>query len=189
VTRQPDRESLPPLGILGTADRLTIEIGRPERNPLRHPPDVETTDLGPFTDLRQVSWRMVGDDGPGAADLAGESPAADRLPAGGLARLTNRRLIGGEPDRWPPPAPAADRGEILAPEVQSIGFRYFDGADWRDAWDSTARGHLPRALEVVLRFEPLRSRAVNPREDRPAVEQRTVIAVPLSEPYAVNRGP
>jgi hypothetical protein len=50
---------------------------------------------------------------------------------------------------------------LLAAEVKSIEFRYFDGQAWADSWDSTALGNdgrtplgSPRAIEVRLGFVP-----------------------------------
>ncbi|MGW8257713.1 MAG: hypothetical protein ACWGMZ_09535 [Thermoguttaceae bacterium] len=38
----------------------------------------------------------------------------------------------------------------LAPEVESIEFRYFDGVDWWDSWDSISQSSLPRAVLISL---------------------------------------
>jgi hypothetical protein len=46
---------------------------------------------------------------------------------------------------------------VLAPEVRSLQFSYFDGTNWQDSWDSTALGPdgvtpqgSPRAIAIVL---------------------------------------
>jgi general secretion pathway protein J len=41
-------------------------------------------------------------------------------------------------------------GEDYAPEVKSLNFRYYDGTNWLDTWDSTADGLLPLAVEVTI---------------------------------------
>lgn len=44
---------------------------------------------------------------------------------------------------------------VLCRGVVSLNMRYFDGAQWLDAWDSTARENtLPTAVEVVLELVP-----------------------------------
>ena len=44
--------------------------------------------------------------------------------------------------------------EILCRGVMSLNFRYFDGLDWYDAWDSTTRDNtIPAAVEVKLEIE------------------------------------
>lgn len=44
----------------------------------------------------------------------------------------------------------AERATFVIPEVRDIRFRYFDGANWSQWWDSRQRGGLPLAVEVVL---------------------------------------
>jgi hypothetical protein len=34
-----------------------------------------------------------------------------------------------------------------------LNFRYYDGEEWVDDWDSKAKGELPKAIEVVLLVE------------------------------------
>jgi len=40
--------------------------------------------------------------------------------------------------------------EILAPEVSMLAFRYFDGYEWTEEWDSEELGGLPMAIDVVI---------------------------------------
>ena len=40
--------------------------------------------------------------------------------------------------------------ELLAPEVTDIQFRYFNGTEWLDQWDSTELNGLPMAVEVTV---------------------------------------
>jgi hypothetical protein len=59
-------------------------------------------------------------------------------------------------------APSGDvNNYLLAPEVKSIEYRYFDGTNWQDSWDSTVAGDdgvtpigAPRAIEVRVGFLP-----------------------------------
>jgi hypothetical protein len=41
-------------------------------------------------------------------------------------------------------------GVLLAPEVNGLQFRYFDGTQWYDQWDSLEMDALPLAVEVTL---------------------------------------
>lgn len=45
--------------------------------------------------------------------------------------------------------------ESLAPEVTELGFRYFDGSEWQDSWDSAESKTLPVAVEITLVLRPL----------------------------------
>ncbi len=40
--------------------------------------------------------------------------------------------------------------ELLAPEVTSLTFRYHDGTQWLESWDSYQQGGLPVAIEVTI---------------------------------------
>ncbi len=40
--------------------------------------------------------------------------------------------------------------EVLAPEVSMLIFRYFDGYEWYEEWDSEVLGGLPLAVDVIL---------------------------------------
>lgn len=50
-------------------------------------------------------------------------------------------------------------GELLAPEVNYLEFRYFDGLDWYTDWDSDAMGGLPVAIEITIGLDPTGGKA------------------------------
>jgi type II secretion system protein J len=43
--------------------------------------------------------------------------------------------------------------EELAPWVTQLSFRYFDGSDWVDSWDSSVRRSLPIMVEISILLE------------------------------------
>jgi uncharacterized membrane protein YgcG len=46
-------------------------------------------------------------------------------------------------------------GELLAEEVMSLEFRYFDGLEWFSEWNSQSMGGLPMAVEMaIMLFDP-----------------------------------
>jgi hypothetical protein len=47
-------------------------------------------------------------------------------------------------------APPDQNANVIAPEVASLEFRYFDGTQWLTQWDSTAMGGVPRAVEIAI---------------------------------------
>lgn len=67
----------------------------------------------------------------------------------------------GEVFEYKPPMTAAqiamdsDDGTTWAPEVLDCRFRYFDGENWRDSWDSLEMNGLPVAIKVELKLAPL----------------------------------
>jgi len=46
-----------------------------------------------------------------------------------------------------------DVGEVVAAEVASIEFQYFDGVGWRYEWDTEVEGSLPVAIQIVMLLE------------------------------------
>ena len=43
-----------------------------------------------------------------------------------------------------------EEAEEIGPNVIHVSFRYFDGNDWQESWDSSMSGTLPRAIEVLI---------------------------------------
>ena len=76
--------------------------------------------------------------------------------------------------------------QALAPEVNYLHFRFFDGFAWFPTWDSVTAGRLPRAVEVTLGFVPAQSH--NGTTLRVAVSTsanmfRTVVVIPAADPF------
>ncbi|GHT11062.1 hypothetical protein FACS1894170_04150 [Planctomycetales bacterium] len=44
----------------------------------------------------------------------------------------------------------------IIPEVIDCRFRYFDGENWHDTWNSRTQNRLPAAVEFVYRIQPAR---------------------------------
>lgn len=88
----------------------------------------------------------------------------------GLVRSESMNVLGasaGDPSQ---------QQEVLASEVKSMQFRYFDpvNATWTNTWDGTSQGP-PSAIEVTLVVEmpPIPGTA-----PRPATNHRLVVAIP-----------
>ena len=79
--------------------------------------------------------------------------------------------------------------DLLAPEISEVQFRYFDGAEWLDEWDSRTLGQLPLAIEVTFGFwvEPPKTvgSQVNYVSEVEVMPVMHVFHVPLSVPEAV----
>jgi hypothetical protein len=76
---------------------------------------------------------------------------------------------------------------VLAPEVTEVQFRYFDGVDWLEEWDSALQERLPNAVEVTLTFEEvdMASNQVLFGDDPDGFASNTVrfvIAIPMAPP-------
>jgi len=62
-------------------------------------------------------------------------------------------LVRERPLELTPPSGPAHRDEDvveIAQDVVFINFRYYDGSDWLDQWDSTQTHKLPKAVEVTV---------------------------------------
>ena len=87
-----------------------------------------------------------------------------------------------------PPDPSgnlAESSELLAAEVAEIGFRYFDGRDWLDAWDSTSSHKFPAAVEISVIVAPHTANASYPQRtgQGPAQElYQLIVYRPSTEP-------
>lgn len=84
----------------------------------------------------------------------------------------------------------AELAEVLADEIVSLTFAYFDGVNWLEEWDSVTIGSLPRAIRVTIGF---RSKP----DDEPAFGATTIpvgqeytmtVALPLAESYVAEVG-
>ncbi len=77
--------------------------------------------------------------------------------------------------------------ESLAPEVTELGFRYFDGSEWQDSWDSCESGTLPVAVEITLVLHPLNTAAKassssgNVDKEDDALVYRLVVDLPAGQ--------
>jgi hypothetical protein len=175
--------SSPPFGLIGDSDQLRLQVGSPSRNRLRSLGRNASVGEMDTRGLRLVSWQMIGE----AADrLPGDGNSSNSfVPDGklrGLSRMETSRLSSGVIDDDLHSSPKKSPGAILAEEVTEMGLRYFDGVTWHNAWDTPAKGRLPRAVEVTIKFRPLPARVVESDEQDNVDTQRVVIAVPLSEP-------
>jgi hypothetical protein len=176
--------------VTGDATNLVLHISRPSR-------DLDYESLGAsasladrLSDLQSVSYFLAS---PGAGGLAGAvgdavTERADFRKVAGLARLEGDQMSIDFADTSSNVAAMADVAEVIAPEIISLGFRYFDGSAWYDTWDSEALARLPMAIEVSLGFE-LPEEPTAPGKRKKTNEQqiarviRHVIAVPMAVPY------
>lgn len=79
--------------------------------------------------------------------------------------------------------------ELIAPEIAQIAFRYFDGEEWLDSWDSLQQGGFPPAVEVNVVIDPARmesgsSYRYNGFDPETMERFRMVISLPTGEPVA-----
>ncbi|HTN01348.1 MAG TPA: hypothetical protein VL132_05700, partial [Planctomycetaceae bacterium] len=166
------------VGLIGTATRLELHVSRPRRElsfgPLVDDASVTTR----VSDLRSVIYDFQGS---GSSTLVD----ADGQPLVGLIRTEGDRMAVLDVEA------AGGAGEImtlpqaLAPEANSVLFRYFDGTTWYEEWDTPTLGMLPRAIEVSIQFEPTSASMLGGTAAAVAAgttQFRFVIALPTADP-------
>ncbi len=174
------------LGIVGTADTLQLDISQPAREDFV-PEATNSQAIAPLpvnSDNVRVTWGMV------TPTTAPTEPGARRTltikPA--LARQVVDRLRGVvEVDEDKSGAVAIGDASILAREVVSLQFRYFDGYSWVTEWDSVTSERLPRAIEITMGYikpEYKQSGALNLPGSETIISIKHVILVPTSSPVS-----
>jgi hypothetical protein len=95
------------------------------------------------SDLRRITYWLVG----------GNEPL-------GLARQEVKLATSDDALVTLPPDIPDESTFVIAEEVKSLQFRYFDGTSWQDSWDATAAGSTgaplgpPLAIEITVAVAP-----------------------------------
>lgn len=108
------------------------------------------------SDLKTVAYYVRG---PAAAPPdtgfapQGTLTASDSMRAGLVRRELDRAVsqYANEQGRM---EQLNQQGELIAPEVVGLEFRYFDGSQWLEFWDSQQIQGLPLAVEVTVAIQP-----------------------------------
>ena len=192
------------IGVVGTMNRLMLHVSKPlPARALRNALLDESDELFQ-SDQMSVAWFLADFDGGELEALV--AARVDAQPREGVFALLDERtandgplgLARAEGDRFQMSQAEADgdmslladRAEFLAPEIDYLAFRYFDGVDWQEDWDSEALGALPLAIEITIGFVPppeddvLRSGAA----DRIPDQYRYVVALPMAQQSLTSDG-
>jgi len=177
------------VGVIGNADKLVLHVSKPlPTRAFRN----DEEDLF-HSDLVSVAWFIAGGAGGGSLEslvanrfidqieINPGTPRSFDLPVG-LARTEGDRLEITLADEQGDYAAIAERAELLAPEIDAIFFRYFDGADWVEEWDSRALGALPLAIEIMIFFAPIPEDLAVVMTGSAPDSFRLVVALPLADP-------
>lgn len=188
------------LGLIGDAQKLTLHISRPARE-TNYQPVLAAGGVGVRTsDLQSITYFLADASGSGLEGAVGQralsgSRLAMTSQSGpqGLARLAGDRMAIEHADIESDIDALAEAATIIAPEVVSLAFRYFDGLNWVDEWDSLSSQRLPNAVEITIglqRIVPEDEQLATQFNSEARAEQgavvetrRHVVAVPLSTPY------
>jgi Type II secretion system (T2SS), protein J len=110
------------------------------RRPTATPSDPNAAQTGAtHGDLKTVAYFMS----------TGLTSAAPGVPTTGLARVEGDHTAIGY-TMMQSSSSLASQARIIAPEVASISFRYFDGTQWQTTWDASYLQLLPTAVEITI---------------------------------------
>lgn len=184
------------LGLIGDAQKLTVHVSRPARG-MNYQPVLSAGGVNVRTsDLQSITYFLANPSAGGLEGAVGQRAASGQPTASGpqgLARLVGDRMAIEYADIERDVETLAQAAEIIAPEVISLQFRYFDGLSWLAEWDSVSAQRLPNAVEITLGLRRLiseeeqRARPFDAEVRAAASEvietRRHVVALPLAEPY------
>lgn len=128
------------LGVQGQSNQITLFISRLAT-------DVDPTADNPVLgcDLRRIDFWL----------------ANDGTQNRGLCRNEFRPITSDDALNYVPPPMPEDTNLIIAEEVRSLQFQYWDGTQWQDTWDGTAPGAdgvtpqgPPVAIKITLGVLP-----------------------------------
>jgi hypothetical protein len=148
-------------GLYGDGDSLVLDTVTPHRLPVMAPTSsgssgsqssIDAANLiGAHGDMKVITYFVLGE---GTSSILPTSAGSGQLtPEGkvmtsGLARLEGDRTTIGYAMEMSSTSSLSAR--IIAPEVQSIAFRYFDGSNWATSWSAATAQALPTAVEIVI---------------------------------------
>lgn len=180
-------------GLVGTSSDLQLFISRPDRN-LAYVSAQELTSPEQRTgDLLLVRYLLASKLGSGLGSMIAdrEAPGNTDGPIG-LARVEGDLYGLSTAVETAEDIPQLSAAKLIAREVSSVTFRYFDGGQWLEEWDSTARNELPKAIEIVitLRDEQPTESLLSSDEPTPyafpETTHRMVVPLPTAEPFIME---
>ncbi len=163
TTTPADVNGVPVQALYGDASSLRVYVSRVPPGLGGGSSDGTTGEVAVKSDQRVIEYWVTGNGGLARQEIAVVTASADNLP---LARGTG------------------NEGQyVIAPEVTSVEFSYFDGTDWQTSWDSTALGSdnktpigPPLAVAVEL---TIITPATADRDERKQ-SYRHVVAIPTA---------
>ncbi len=129
-------------GVVGTADLLHLCVSQPTRELSYYSLNDRPIGDERTSDLQVISYGLVEIDSV-TLTLMQQNLKVTR-PDLGLGRRVRDLFAVVKVDE------VLDSPDLMAAEVTEISFRYFDGVDWLESWDSLLSGSLPRAIHVTF---------------------------------------
>lgn len=156
-----------PVGLHGTQYQLLLDVSRlprPDEYLAQQNASVLTGNLVDVPgDVKTVCYYVQAPTNMGVrdtlADLTGESPTNGT--ASGLVRRQLDRAVASFAEAQGQVEQMLRSGDLVAPEVISIEFMYFDGTQWLTTWDSSTQS-LPWLIQISLAMQSARGEQKTP---------------------------
>ena len=181
-------------GLYGDANSLVLNTLTPHPLPLAAQQQTgaqsasQTSSDGPSQiagvhgDMKVVAYFVLG--GPQSPILAaggsGQMTPDGKEITAGLARVEGERTAIGYAIETG--STSSLRARVVAPEIESIGFRYFDGTTWQASWSGATLQSLPQAVEITIsvgKNDPYNART-QASQDQASRSYRHVVAITSS---------
>jgi hypothetical protein len=137
-------------------------------------------------DLKTVAYLVTGA-GASSSPVSGATSA----PTSGLARLEGEHLTIGSTAMQS--GSIASQARVIAPEVASIAFRYFDGSQWQTSWDAAYLQALPKAIECTISVRPpdaatsTLSTTATTAQAQPRIYRQVIAISSMAQPVPVGQ--
>ena len=142
-------------GIYGTQYQLTLDVSRLPRPDEYFPPAgavISPTLTDVPGDIKNVSYFIQTPSAMGVQDnmeAFNDGTVATTGMSSGLVRRQLDRAILAYAEEMADSSRLMRTGDLIAPEVMSLEFAYFDGTQWTYTWDSSTQS-LPWLVQITL---------------------------------------
>jgi len=150
------------VGLYGSAYQLQFDVSRLPRvdeyansspaSMVQIPSDIKTLTYYVRNDSSggNATISNFGSFSSSSAQATGSSEPSSTGQGRGLMRLEMDRAVSAYSESNGAPSDSYDGAKLLAEEVTSITFRYWNGTEWVSDWNSDEMGGLPLAVEIVM---------------------------------------
>jgi prepilin-type N-terminal cleavage/methylation domain-containing protein len=177
-------------GLVGTANDLLLYVSSPDKS-LSYVDAQSLTSTDERTgDLMIVRYLVADTAGGGLSGSIAKKLAGSRTGPVGLVRITGDLFGMSSAVQLGKEEEFTSVDAVEAKEVSKIEFRYFDGTQWQETWDSTELKALPTAIEIVITLQQpdtSENQGSADTSDPYALGEtthRTIVALPLAESSA-----
>ena len=177
-------------GLIGNQYQIQIDVSRlPRLEEYVVMLDADVTDIQDVpSDMKTVTYYVQPAGSIGVADELTSAIDPTATSSGGLVRRSLDRAATNYAANMGSLTTLAQTGDVLAPEVLGIEFRYWDGITWDLEWSSDEYGELPLAVQVQLTMSnPIAISAGLSPDDENAVRVFThIIRLPMAKPIELE---